>query len=244
MAKRSIEIVNIYEGMPTNDNSLGYYPNKDLLQIELPFRMAVVGTSASRKTNWVLNIIKHFGVFQEIHIIARIINEKLYERFKELMVPIEKKLKRKILFMSDNLADVPTLESFSGKYNTLIILDDWVGENDKTLKNVIDLYKAGRKKNVTTIFISQNFYSIPKLLRQNLSHVVLKTLNSIPDLDRVQKEFSLNKSKKELREMYNYVQSKDPNACFLIDLLPRDPKLKYRYNFIPFEELDETEKEF
>jgi hypothetical protein len=120
----------------------------------------------------------------------------------------------------------------------LIILDDWVGESDKTLKNVIELYKAGRKKNVSTIFISQNFFSIPKLLRQNLSHVVLKTLNSVPDLDRVQKELSLNKSKEELREMYNYVQSKDPKACFLIDLFPRDSNLKYRYNFTPFDDME------
>ena len=173
-------------------------PNFHLHKLKLPFRMCIVAPSGSGKTNFLVNLLHLFscgdkGTFLSITIITRNKDEPLYRWITS---------KCEQIVIKEGLSNTPPLDKFDSDFNHLVVWDDLV--LSKTLNMVEEYYIRARKLNVSVIFISQSYFKIPKIIRNNCSYMVLLKLSGQREINIILSEFGLGVTKEELVKIYEY----------------------------------------
>lgn len=214
--------INFYEVMPREFLNEAENPNFHLHGLKLPFRMAIVAPSGSGKTNWLLNLIHLFsqgrGTFASLTIVTRNKAEPLYEWLQTKSDQIQ---------IKEGMDQLPQLDKFEKEWNHLVVLDDLVLAKDQS--RVENYYIRARKMNVSVIYISQSYFRIPKIIRGNLSYLVLLKLSGQRELNLILSEGGLGLSKEELLGLYNYAVSEKFSALIIDYEAPLEKK--YRKNF-------------
>jgi ABC-type dipeptide/oligopeptide/nickel transport system ATPase component len=216
------EMIDYYDIMPKKFLLQSHNPNIKTHGINVPFRMLIIGGSGAGKTQTLLNLIKVMnGTFQNIHIITKNKDEPLYNF-------IEDKLSKQGLTITEGIGSAPDLDSFNKKEQSLIVMDDLVLEkNQKTLEQY---FIRARKLNCSLVYISQSYFSVPKMIRQNLNYLIIKRLNTLQDLFRIMREYSLGVEKNTLQNIYEDA-IKDNKQDFLLVDLDAEPKDRFRKNW-------------
>jgi hypothetical protein len=111
--------------------------------------------------------------------------------------------------------------------NTLVVFDDLVMARELQ-DSISEYFLRGRKKNISTIYISQSYYSIPKFVRSQCGIIILKKISSTRDLAMILRDTSLNVDADELFKIYQYATS-EPESFLLIDL-SAPPERTFRKN--------------
>lgn len=190
-------IVNFYERIPEHFIEKVNNPNFNLHRLKIPMRLCIVAPSGSGKTNFLVNLISVFsrgeGTFQTITIITRNKDEPLYRWLETLSDQI---------VIKEGLNNTPPLDKFDKEYNHLVVWDDLVLNKD--LSMVEQYYIRARKLNVSVIFLSQSFFKIPKIIRNNCSYMVLLKLSGNREVNIILSEFGLGITKEQLLEIYEY----------------------------------------
>jgi hypothetical protein len=234
-------LVNWYEQMPKEyQEPLIRYPNYDKVHLRIPMRCAIVGSSGSGKSNTLLNIIMAMNCWSVIIMAVKCPEEPLYKFFIETIRKIEKRLSTakhpvSILTVVTEVDEVPPVNSFDKTKQSLVIFDDMIGEKDAKLKSIADFWTWGRKQMITTIFISQSYFMIPKTIRKNCDVLAFKNIGTNRDLKTILSEYTkLDKSVEDLKRMYQQCRTTDITSCFLIDMQEAPgSKWTYRCNFTP-----------
>lgn len=209
--EKTSKIINFYEKMPTHFLEKVDNPNFNLHHLKIPFRMCIVAPSGSGKTNFLVNLIEIFsrgdkGTFQTITIVTRNADEPLYRWLQTISEQI---------IVKEGLSSTPQLDKFDKDYNNLVVFDDLV--LSKTLEKVEEYYIRARKLNVSVIFISQSYFRIPKIIRNNCSYMVLLKLSGQREINVILSEFGLGVTKDELIKIYEYATAEKLQPL-LIDL--------------------------
>jgi ABC-type dipeptide/oligopeptide/nickel transport system ATPase component len=203
-------IENLYEKIPKELLDEAENPNFNLHHLKLPFRMCIVAPSGSGKTNFLCNLIGLFskgkGTFQTITIITKNKDEPLYKWISS---------KSDQIVIKEGLSNTPPLDKYDKDFNHLLVWDDLVLSKD--LSMVENYYIRARKLNVSVIFISQSYFRIPKIIRNNCSYMVLLKLSGQREVNVILSEFGLGVTKDELIEIYKYATS-EKFSPLLIDL--------------------------
>ena len=230
-----MNIINFYESMPKKFTAkAALYKNYDQIKIKIPNRMMIVGSSGSGKSNVLLNLVYGINAFTKIYLFVKSPEEPLYQFLINDLQAVETKLKIEILTVSTQLDELPEVDEFSKEEMNLVIFDDIITEKLAKLQKVSDLWVRGRKQNVTTIFLTQSYHSVPKLIRQNTDVLLFKKIGTKRDLTLILSEYGLDKTVDELREMYKASNTSDICNFFMIDMSPgQRPELMYRHNFNP-----------
>lgn len=205
------KIVNMYEKIPKEFLDKVDNPNFHLHNLKLPFRMCVVAPSGSGKTNFLLNLLHKFscgdrGTFKTIHIITRNKDEPLY---KWLNSECEQ------IIIQEGLSHTPKLDEFDKDENHLVVWDDLVLSKD--LSMVENYYIRARKLNCSVIFISQSYFKIPKIIRNNCSYMVLLKLSGQREVNLILSEFGLGITKEQLIDLYKFA-TQEKFSPLLIDM--------------------------
>ena len=204
------KIENLYEKIPKELLDKVDNPNFHLHNLKLPFRMCIVAPSGSGKTNFLVNLLSIFsngvGTFQSITIITRNADEPLYRWIKG---------KSDQLVIKEGLSNTPPLDKFDKEFNHLVVWDDLVLSKD--LSMVENYYIRARKLNVSVIFISQSYFKIPKIIRNNCSYMVLLKLSGNREVNIILSEFGLGVTKEELISLYEYATN-EKFSPLIIDL--------------------------
>ena len=204
------KIENLYEKIPKELLDEAENPNFNLHHLKLPFRMCIVAPSGSGKTNFLCNLIGLFskgkGTFQTITIITKNKDEPLYKWITS---------KSDQIVIKEGLSNTPALDKYDKDFNHLLVWDDLVLSKD--LSMVENYYIRARKLNVSVIFISQSYFRIPKIIRNNCSYMVLLKLSGQREVNVILSEFGLGVTKEELIEIYKYATS-EKFSPLLIDL--------------------------
>jgi hypothetical protein len=220
------------------------YPNHSKVQIGLPFRMVIVGSSGSGKTNAVLNLVEKINAFDRIILFAKDVTEPLYADFIDRMRKAEKESKKEILIVGTKIEDLPGVDTNSKDNETLLIVDDMVTEKHSALHKVVEYWTRGRKKNVSCIYLSQAYYKVPLLIRQNSDYIVLTKIRTKRDLKTILSEYTLGVDDKELERLYLQATKGGFPNYFLIDLAAgtgdQNANLRFRRNFEPLAAHSET----
>jgi len=225
------EIVDWYKKMPKKYLLKSHNPHYDRHHIKLPFRMIIAGNSGSGKTQTLLNLLYNMpNTFEKIFIVTKCKAEPLYEF-------LEDKLGEDGLTIKEGISELPDVDSLDKTQNNLIVLDDLVNESAKAQRPIADYFIRARKKNASIIYISQSFYAVPKLIRDNISYLIIKQVSSMKNLTMICRECSLGIDKKQLKKIYDdATQSKQD---FLLIDLEGEKDERFRKNFSEIYVLDE-----
>jgi hypothetical protein len=219
------EVINFYEVMPSEFLTEAENPNFHLHNLKLPFRMAIVAPSGSGKTNWLVNLIHLFsqgrGTFPDITIVTRNKDEPLYQWLSTVSDQIQ---------IKEGMENLPQLDKFDKDFSHLVVLDDLVLAKDQS--RIENYYIRARKLNVSVIYISQSYFRIPKIIRQNLTYLVLLKLSGERELRLILSEGGLGLDKDQLLALYNYAV-RQKFDCLLIDYEAQLER-RYRRNFLEF----------
>lgn len=220
--KKTAELIDWYKKIPKKFLLKQHNPNYEIHGIKIPFRMLIIGGSGAGKTQTFLNILHNFGdTFQNIYIITKNKDEPIYNY-------LEDKLGDKGLVITEGIDSAPDLDGLDKEEQTLIVMDDLVLE--KNQKQLEQYFIRARKLNCSLIYISQSYFAVPRMIRQNLTYLVVKRLNTLQDLFRILREYSLGVDKKKLNELYNTATSDNKQDFLLIDL-EESPENRFRKNF-------------
>jgi hypothetical protein len=224
------KIENMYNIIPSHFLDKVENPNFDLHHLKLPMRMCIVGPSGSCKTNFLINLISLFskgkGSFQSINIITANSCEPLYQWIQTVSNQI---------IVKEGLSNTPPLDKFDKDYQHLVVFDDLVLSKD--LSMVEQYYIRGRKLGVSVIFISQSFFKIPKMIRNNCSYMVLLKLSGNREVNLIMSEFGLGVTKDELLKIYDYA-TREKFSPLIIDM-EADKEHRFRKGFLEIIDVNE-----
>jgi len=220
--KQTAEMIDWYKEMPKKFLLKTHNPNFDIHGINVPFRMLIIGGSGAGKTQTFMNILHNFGnTFQNIYIITKNKDEPIYNFLMD-------KTGKDGLEVLEGLKSAPDLDTLDKEEQTLIVMDDLVLERNQ--HQLEQYFIRARKLNCSLIYISQSYYAVPKMIRQNLTYLVIKRLNTLSDLFRIMREYSLGVDKTQLKKIYESSTSANKQDFLLVDL-DADPKDRFRKNF-------------
>ena len=221
-ASSKAELVDWYKEIPKKYLIKQHNPNFYIHGLKIPFRMLIIGNSGAGKTQTLLNIIHNMdNTFNNIFIITKNKDEPLYNF-------LEEKLGNKGLKISEGINHAPNLDEDIDKDDqTLIVMDDLVLEKDQHLLE--EYFIRARKLNCSLIYISQSYYRVPRIIRQNLNYLIIKQVSSLKDLYRIMGEYTLGVEKPELKKLYeNSTQQKQDFLLVDLDAPLQD---RFRRNF-------------
>jgi ABC-type dipeptide/oligopeptide/nickel transport system ATPase component len=221
-------MVDYYKVMPRKFLLQSHNPNFKDHKLNLPFRMLIIGGSGAGKTQTLMNLIRVMnGTFNNIHIITKNKDEPLYNY-------LESKVDTG-LSITEGIDSAPNLDEFDKKEQSLIVMDDLVLE--KNQKQLEQYFIRARKLNCSLVYLSQSYFGVPKMIRMNLNYLIIKRLNTLQDLFRMLREYSLGVSKEALVDLYQH-SIQDNKQDFLLVDLDSEPKDRFRFNFLDVYDLN------
>lgn len=214
------EVINYYEHIPKDLLDEAENPNIHLHNLKLPFRAVIVAPSGSGKTNFLTNLLHLFcagkGTFADITVITRNADEPLYNWLKEKGDGL--------LQVKEGLMNLPNLDKFDKKENHLVVLDDLV--LTKNQEAIEAYYIRARKLNCSVIYISQSYFRIPKIIRQNLSYLFILKLGGDRDMRLILTEFGLGIDKECMVKIYEYATAEKFNTLTIDMESPKEKRLR------------------
>ena len=160
-------------------NNFDDYTNENIIEHNLkwpyipdhPFRILIIGSSGSGKTNALLNLINNQPDIDKIYLYAKDPYEKKYQylinKREEVGLDHFNDPKAFIEYSNDIQDVYKNIEDYNlGKERKiLIVLDDMVADmiNNKKLNPIVtELFIRGRKLNISIVFITQSYFKVPK----------------------------------------------------------------------------------
>ena len=170
----------------TNENIIEHNPEWPYIP-EHPYRILIIGSSGSGKTNTLLNLINNQADIDKIYLYAKDPYEKknqyLINKREEVGLDHFSDPKTFIEYSNDMRGVYKNIEDYNlgRQRKILIVFDDMIADmiNDKKLNPIVtELFIRGRKLNISIVFITQSYFKVPKDVRLNSTHFfIMKILN-------------------------------------------------------------------
>jgi hypothetical protein len=164
-----------------------------------------------------MNLIMHMDkTFHEIIICVKSADEPLYEM-------LINKLKNIVVFEN---GEVPPITDYSkidektkrlkriDKKQRLIVFDDLITDRNANAK-AAEYYIKGRKVGFSMCYISQSFYQIPKIIRDNTQLFILGRNLLKKDLRMILSVFPTELTLDEFVNLYNDLTSEDLDTALI-----------------------------
>jgi hypothetical protein len=223
---KEMEIVNFYSLLPKSKEKKTVGFNNHY--IEKNSRILMIGASGTGKSNALLNFIERSsGEFHKIIICSfSTTDEPLYNFLHQKIPDVE---------LINKIEDVPKVQDFDDIEKNkpkLIVFDDFVGLSTKQMKILTDYAISSRKFGFTTVFISQNYTSVPKVISRNCNYIFVFKINDRISIKRIISNHSLSGliTPERIEQLYYYCVGQ-PLGFLLIDLKTLDEKKRFRCGF-------------
>ena len=166
-----------------------------------PYIILIIGGSGLGKINSLLNLINEQHDIDKIYLYARDLNEPKYK------ILIKKREDAEIKHLNDPNALIEcsnTMDdvyenihncNFSRKRKILIVFDYIIADimTNKKFQSIIrELFIRRRKSNVSLVFISQSYFSVPKDVRLNSTHYLIMKSNNKRSVQNIAINHSAN----------------------------------------------------
>ena len=222
----------------TNENIIEHNPKWPYIP-DHPYRILIIGSSGSGKTNALLNLINNQPDIDKIYLYAKNPYEKKYQylinKREEVGLDHFNNPKTFIEYSNDMRDVYKNIEDYNlgRERKILIVFDDMIADmiNNKKLNPIVtELFIRGRKLNISLVFITQSYFKVPKDIRLNSTHFfIMKILNK-----REFQQIALNHSSyidfKDFMKIYKEC-TKEPYSFLVNDTtLQPDNPLRFRYN--------------
>ena len=115
----------------------------------------------------------------------------------------------------------------------LIAFDDMIEDiksNQKFQAIIQELFIRCRKLNISLVFITQSYFSVPKDVRLNLTHYLIMKINNKRQLQNISINHSADIDCKDFVEIYRECTREPFNFLTIDTTLPASDPLKFRKN--------------
>ena len=225
------EIINWYDVIPKSFLNNTENPNFGYHNLKVPFYGLISGSSGSGKTQMLLSIIKAFsdksknkkkvGTFFDIWIFVKSADEPIYRWIKTLSPNIH---------ILEDISKLNIDKDFDVDLNHLLVFDNMLLV--KNQNPMCDVYSRCRKKNISVLYLTQDFHKTPIFIRRNCRYLFIMKLSGNRETMLVMREYGSGLSKKQLVGMYDYA-TKGFGCPLLIDL-EAPIETKYRRGLLEF----------
>ena len=197
----------------------------------------IIGGSGSGKTNALLNLINERDDIDKIYLYAKDLSEPKYEYL------IKKRENSGIKHFNDPNAFIECSNTMDGVYENiddyhasrkrkiLIVLDDMIADimtNKKFQAIIKELFSRCRKLNISLVFITQSYFSVPKDVRLNSTHYLIMKINNKRELQNIAINHSADIDYKDFMKIYREC-TKEPFSFLITDTtLPASNPLRFR----------------
>ena len=212
------------------------YINLNGLSPVWPFRMLCIGGSDSGKSNAILDLVLNHVYFDKIYVYAKDLEEDIYVFLQSVLEEGIEGNKLKEYHMSTEIDDKLNLDEFGDEHSAeqiLIIFDDFINEKASEQKAIRELFCRGRKKGISTIYISQSFMDISPMIRKNAKYIMLYKLADDAAAKTIIRRFSGMKNVEKSFEIYHKCIEEPFNFC-LLDKKTKIECMKIRKNWDEF----------
>ena len=205
-----------------------------------PYRIIIIGGSGSEKTNALLNLIKeqdYHDVIDKIYLYARDFSEPKYEYLiKKREDAGIKNLENPNAFIvcSNTMDDIyEDIDNYNPKRNkkVLIVFDDMIEDimgNKKFQAIIKELFIRCRQLNISLVFITQSYFSVPKDARLNSTHYLVMKISNKRELQNIAINHSADIDYQDFIKIYREC-TKEPYNFLTIDTkLPASDPLRFR----------------
>ena len=205
-----------------------------------PYRILIIGGSGSGKTNALLNLIKEQdsdSLIDKIYLYAKDVNELKYQFL------IKKREDVGIKYLNDPKESIEYSQCIDDVYNNiddynpsrkrkiLIVFDDMIADimsNKKFQAMVKELFIRCRKLNISLVFITRSYFSVPKEVRLNSTNYLIMKIHNKRELQNIATNHSADIDYKDFMNIYKKCTS-DPYSFLTIDTtLPASNPLRFR----------------
>lgn len=219
--EKNNDLIDWYKKIPDKYLTKTHNPHFKKHNIKLSLRAIICGATGTGKTQTLMNLIHVMKCFEKIFIITKNKDEPIYNYVNDTYGDL--------IIIKEGIENLPNLDDLDKNQNNLVVLDDMCNESKKSQQPVCDFAIRCRKKNCSLVYISQSYYQVPKLIRDNINYLFLKQVSSMKNLTMICRECSLGIEKKQLKNIYEDA-TKTKQDFLLIDL-EGDKEKRFRKNF-------------
>ena len=151
----------------------------------------IIGGSGSKKTNALLNLINEQHDIDKTYLYAKDLNEPRYEYLIKIWENAginHLNDSNTFIVCFNTMDDVDkNINDYnpSRRWKILIVFDDMIADimTNKEFKAIIkELFIRCRKLNISLVFITQSYFSVPEDVRLNSTHYLIMKINSRREL--------------------------------------------------------------
>ena len=221
-----------------NNNSEGHEEKWPYIP-DHPYIILIIGGSESGKTNTLLNLINEQRDIDKIYLYAKDLGEPKYEHL------IKNRENAGIKHLNDSKAFIEYSNTMNDVYENihfyninrkrkvLIVFDDMIADimTNKTFQSIIkELFFRCRKINISLVFITKSYFSVPKDVRLNSTHYLIMKINNKREVQNITINHSADIDYKDFIKIYREC-TKEPYSFLTIDTtLPSTNTLRFRKN--------------
>ena len=119
------------------------------------------------------------------------------------------------------------------KSKKLIVFDDMIADimTNKKFQTIIkELFIRCRKLNISLVFITQSYFSVPKDVRLNSTHYLIMKINNKRELQNIAINHSADIDYKDFMKIYRECKREPFNFLTIDTMLPASNPLRFRKN--------------
>ena len=212
-----------------------------------PYKILIIGGSGSKKTNMLLNLIKEQDDIEKIYLYAKDLSEPEYEfLIKKRKNGGIKHANNPNAFIecSNTMDDIyENIDDYNlgRKRKILIVFDDMKTDimNNKKFKAIIkELFISCRKLNISFVFITQSYFTVPKDVRLNSTHYLIMKINNRKELQNIAINHSADIDYQDFIKIYRECTKEPYNFLTIDTTLPASDPLRFRKNLIDSDKND------
>ena len=224
----------------TNENIIEHNPKWPYIP-DHPYRILIIGSSGSGKTNTLLKLINNQPDIDKIYLYAKDPYEKKYQylinKREEVGLDHFNDSKTFIEYSNDMRDVYKNVEDYNlgREHKILIVFDDMIADmiNNKKLNPIItELFIRGRKLNISIVFIMQSYFKVPKDVRLNSTHFFTMKIPNKRELQQIALNHSSDIDFKDFMNIHKKCTA-EPYSFLINNIaLPSDDPLRFRKNLL------------
>ncbi len=195
----------------------------------LPANVMISGYSGSGKTNLLLNLIYDLLHWDNLYVYAKDLEEPLYENLIQSCQHAYEISPFDYEFLS-SLENSKPIDEMDKNSKNLIIFDDFCTDA-QSMNKIKEYFIRGRKKNCSCIFISQDYFSVPKIIRLQCSYFLMFKTRDDREIKDIYQTHNSGLTKDEFKKAFKEATSDNYNFLCIDKKQPSSDPRHLRKNF-------------
>ena len=224
-----INLDNILNNNKEHNEKWSYIPDD-------PYRILMTGGSGLGKTNTLLNLIHEQKDIDKIYLYAKDLSEPKYEYL------IKNRENAGIKHLNDSKAVIECSNTMDDIFETInnynlnrrrkiiIVFDDMIADTMTINSLIKELFIRCRKLNISLVFITQSYFSVPKDVRLNSTHYLIMKINNRKELQNIAINNSADIGYQDFIKIYRECTKEPYNFLTFDTTLSSSNPLRFRKN--------------